>query len=50
LILAPNETLDIDRFVDAGFAGLWPHENKFDPSCVKSITGFVICVTSRPII
>ena len=50
LVLAPNSMLDIDCFVDADFAGLWPHEEKLDPSCVKSRTGFVICVANCPII
>ncbi|KAG7368580.1 reverse transcriptase RNA-dependent DNA polymerase [Nitzschia inconspicua] len=50
LILRPGDTLDIDCYVDADFAGLWPHEDKSDPSCVKSRTGFSICVANCPVI
>jgi hypothetical protein len=37
-------------YVDADFAGLWPHEDKQDPSCVKSRTGFVICISNCPVV
>ena len=51
LVLAPNAMSDIDCFVlFCFFAGLWPHEEKLDPSCVKSRTDFVICVVNCPII
>jgi hypothetical protein len=50
LILKPTGELDIDIYVDADFAGLWPHEDKQDPTCVKSRTGFVICISSCPVI
>jgi hypothetical protein len=39
LILRPSDIMDIDCYVDADFAGLWPHENKMDPSGVKPRTG-----------
>jgi hypothetical protein len=42
--------LDLDVFCDADFAGLWPYEDKMDPSCVKSRTGFVICLSNCPVI
>ena len=42
--------LDIDCYVDADFAGLWPHEDKMDPISVKSRTGFVICIANCPVI
>ena len=42
--------MDIDVYVDADFAGLWPHEDKNDPTCVKSRTGFIICVSNCPVI
>jgi len=35
--------------VDLDFAGLWPHEDKHDPSCVKRRTGFVICISGCPV-
>jgi Reverse transcriptase (RNA-dependent DNA polymerase) len=50
LILRPSGELDIDVFVDADFAGLWPHEDKHDPTCVKSRSGFVICISNCPVI
>ncbi|KAG7349585.1 reverse transcriptase RNA-dependent DNA polymerase [Nitzschia inconspicua] len=50
LVLRPSETLNIDCYVDADFAGLWPHEDKADPTCVKSRTGFAICVANCPVI
>ena len=50
LILRPTKDLCIDVFVDADFAGLWPHKDKLDPTCVKSCTGFVICIANCPVI
>jgi hypothetical protein len=42
--------LDINCYVDADFAGLWPHEDKNNPTCIKSRTGFVICISDFPLI
>jgi hypothetical protein len=50
LILYPTGALDIDVYCDADFAGLWPHEDAMDPSCVKSRTGFVICLSNCPVV
>ena len=50
LILKPTGDLDIDIYVDADFAGLWPYEDKQDSTCVKSRTGFVICISNCPVI
>jgi hypothetical protein len=50
LVLRPTENLDIDCYVDADFAGLWPHEDKLDPTSVKSRTGFSICVANCPVV
>ena len=50
LILKPSANLDVDCFVDAVFAGLWPYEDKLDPTCVKSRTGFAICIANCPVI
>jgi Reverse transcriptase (RNA-dependent DNA polymerase) len=50
LLLQPNNELTIDCYVDADFAGLWPHEDRTDPVCVKSRTGFVICISNCPVI
>ena len=45
-----NTKMQVDVFVDADFAGLWPHEDKPDPTCIKSQTGFVMCITNCPVI
>ena len=50
LILKPATNLDIDCFVDADFAGLWPYEEKLDSTCVKSRTGFAICLANCPMV
>jgi hypothetical protein len=50
LVLEPTSALKIDCFVNADFAGLWPYEDKQDPTCVKSRTGFVICLADCPVI
>ena len=50
LVLKPTNDLAIECFVDADFAGLWSHEEKMDPTCVKSRTGFVICLSNCPVI
>ena len=50
LILRPSGELNIDVYCDADFAGLWPFEDKLDPTCVKSRTGFVICISDCPVI
>jgi hypothetical protein len=50
LILRPTGILDIDVYCDADFAGLWSYEDSLDPSCVKSRTGFVICLSNCPVV
>ena len=50
LILRPSTELDIDVYVDADFAGLWPYEDKQDPTCAKSRTRFVICLANCPVV
>jgi hypothetical protein len=53
LILHPKNHkgwLDIDCYVDAYFAGLWAYEDKQDPSCVKSRTGYVIFIDDFPVL
>jgi hypothetical protein len=42
--------LDIDCYVDADFAGLWGYEDKQDPSCVKSRTGYGILIADCPVL
>lgn len=50
LVFRPSGELKVDCFVDSDFAGLWPHEEKNDEDCVKSRTGFVICISDCPVI
>ena len=51
LVLKPShDNLNVDCFVDADFAGLWPYEDKQDPSCVKSRTGFTLRIANCPVI
>ena len=42
--------LDIECFVDADFAGMFNHEDKKDPHCVRSRTGYVIMMGGSPIV
>jgi len=44
MILKPTETLHINAYPDADFAGLYGYEDNNDPVCVRSRTGFVITV------
>ena len=50
LLLQPADSLNIDCYVDADFAGLCPHEDKHDPVCVKSRSGYVVHIVNRPIV
>ena len=50
LVLRPTGRFDIDCYVDADFCGLWPFEDKSNPTSVKSRTGFVICISDCPVI
>jgi len=50
LILKPSRVLDIQCYLDTDFTELWPYEDKHDPSCVKSCTGFVISVLNCPVV
>jgi hypothetical protein len=43
-LLNPLDSFEIECFVDADFAGLWSYEDPNDPVCVRSRTGFVICL------
>ena len=45
-----SHEIRIDCYVDADFAGMWGYEDRDDPSCVKSRTGFVIFVMGAPIV
>jgi hypothetical protein len=40
----------MDCYPDAEFAGLWKRDKTDDPSCVRSQTGYVICVSNWPVL
>jgi len=48
LIFKASNSLNIDMFVDADFAGLWGVEDPNEPASVKSRTGFVIRIGGCP--
>ncbi len=50
LILNPSKTLNIDCYPGANFVGLWTKDNKQDPHCVCSQTGYVICLSNCPVL
>ena len=50
LILNPSDTLKLDCYPDADFAGLWNHESPDDPHCVRSRTGYVITLSDCPVV
>ena len=50
LILDPSRDLNVDAYPDADFAGLYGYEDKLDPVCVKSRTGYVINVANCPVL
>ena len=50
LILTPSETLKIDCYPDADFAGLWNRDEIQDPHCVRSRTGYVINLADCPVL
>ena len=50
LIFNPSESLKINCYPDADFAGLWNRDDKQDPHCVRSRTGYVICLADCPVL
>ncbi len=50
LILIPNNTMKIDWYPDADFAGLWKRDDVQDPYCVCNRTGYVICLANCPVL
>ena len=49
-VLTPSRSLKIDCYLDADFAGLWMRDDKQDPHCVRSCTGYVICLANCPVL
>jgi len=50
LVLTPSNDFNIDCYVDADFAGLYHIDDVLDPSCVKSRTGYALCICDCPIV
>ena len=50
LILKPSKDFKIDCYPDADFAGLWTRDDKQDPHCVRSRTGYVINLANCPVL
>lgn len=50
LILTPSDDLKKDCYPDADFAGLWNCDDKNDPHCICSHTGYVICLSKCPVL
>ena len=50
IILKPSSKLTVDCYVDADFAGLWNREDHNDENCVKSRTGYVLCISKCPVL
>ena len=50
LIFTPSQSLKLDCYVDADFAGLYNFKDEQDPHCVRSCTGFVIFLGGCPIV
>ena len=46
IILKPTSDLTIDCYVDADFAGLWNMDDQNDDNCIKSRTGYDLCINS----
>lgn len=50
LIFRPQDEIVLEAFADADFAGLWNSEDPQDPTCVKSRTGYLICLGNVPVV
>ena len=49
LVIILSDTLSLDCYVDADFAGLWSYEDDQDHVCVKSRTGYVMTLGGSPV-
>jgi hypothetical protein len=49
-IFRPDNSMKVDCYVDADFAGIWKAENNQDPICAKSRTGYVIKFCNIPVL
>jgi hypothetical protein len=49
LVINPDNSLSLEMFADADFAGLWNIENPDDSISVRSRTGFIISLGGTPV-
>ena len=49
IIMTLQDTMQIDCYVDADFAGLWNYEDSADPTSVKSRSGYLFTLGGCPI-
>ena len=50
MVVKPTDSLRLDLYADADFAGLWNIEDPHDPVCVKSRTGYVLTLGDCPVL
>jgi hypothetical protein len=50
LIFKPDKEMRLDCYVDADFAGLYNSEDRQDPVCVKSWTGYCLTLGTCPVL
>jgi hypothetical protein len=50
MFISPQDSLRVDCYVDADFAGLFTVTDKKDPVCVKSRTVYVILLKGAPLL
>jgi hypothetical protein len=50
LIMTPSAELKLDSYPDTNFPGLWNRDDKHDPHCVCSCTGYVIFLSDCPVL
>jgi hypothetical protein len=49
-IFRPDNSMKVDGYVDADFAGIWKAEHDQDPICAKSRTGYMIKFCNVPVL
>ena len=50
IIMHPSTAIHVDCYPDADFAGLYNKEDAQDPHCVRSHSGYVICIAKCPVL
>ena len=49
MVIKPDSNLGLDLYADADFAGLFAVEDKEDPVCVRSRTGWLLTLGGVPV-